>query len=203
MWSLWGWVLGQKSHYPIGLERTWSDSSARQNKTPRSSNGIKLLTANLTYLRPFSLWECKIPLQTVIADHLDRMQIASSHLSRHHRGALSESSLVVFHSILDYPGIEEKRWGLETLWRPMSSDCDLAGSHQGAPKAQGLNPRMSRTLNNKPAHLSLYHGGKQFRYHQFISSNEEPHLEDGSIFSLLLFWCLYVEIIFFLKNKWS
>lgn len=97
---------------------------------------------------------------------------------------------------LDYPGIEEwKRWALGILWRPMSSDCDLPGSHQGAPKVTRIKSQDELNIENKCTHLPLYHGGKQFRYHQLLSRSEDLTLEDGSILSLLLFWCLYVEII--------
>lgn len=102
-----------------------------------------------------SLLECKVSLPTVIADHLDRMQIASSHFPRCHGRSFFEVYRSSFAFDSGLPRDEEwKRWGLGILWRPMSSDCDLLGSHRGAPKVTRIKSQDELNIENKSTYLS-------------------------------------------------
>lgn len=128
----------------IGLERTWNRLLSKAELKALKQRWNKATDCKSHMPAVSSLWERKIPLQTVIADYLDRMQIASSHSPRCHGGASSESTIAVLHLILDYPEMKSEKDG---AWEYSEDQCPQIVTFQEVteelPRSQGLNPKMS------------------------------------------------------------
>lgn len=149
----------------FGLERTWSRT--RQNKKPKSDDEVKLLTENLTCPKPFHFGE----MQDIFENGNFgtgwtgwRLEITNF------LNIMEQDIFGAFCSSFPYDSGLPKNWirrvkrmgpwkTLKTDWYPQT--VTFQDVTMGVLKVTRVKPKMIWTLNNKSAHLSLSHRGKQ------------------------------------------